>query len=102
MTRAGLEDSGGLLTPANLLRIVFAVLFGVLIGLALTIRSLDLNRSGVAVGPWRSQPRDSGSDIDPYTLAADARAGVLPLGAAEGLSFTTSGDKRRCGIRHAM
>ena len=86
----GVRDS--LAAVSTLLKIVAAVVCGVLLGLAFTINSLDLDRRGVAVGPWRSVPRDSGAGDDPYALAAVARAGLLPLGAAEGLSFLASSD----------
>ena len=42
--------------------------------------------------PWQSQPRDDSGEVDPYALAATARAGLLPLGAGEGLSFIAKGD----------
>ncbi len=90
MTAAGLEGQDGLLRLTTLFKIVAAVLLGVLIGLAITINSLDLDRHGTRIGPWRSTPRDGGSD--PYALAADARAGLLPLGTAEGLTFVAASD----------
>ena len=86
------EAREGLSALSTLFKIVVAVLCGVLLGLAFTINSLDPDRRGVTVGTWRSVPRDSGGDVDPYTLAADARAGLLPLGSAEGLSLVTSTD----------
>ncbi len=88
------EAREGLSALSTLLKIVVAVLCGVLLGLAFTINSLDPDRRGVTVGPWRSVPRDSGGDIDPYTLASDARAGLLPLGSAEGLSLVASTDTK--------
>ena len=92
MTATSLDGRDGLLTLASLLKLVAAVFLGVLIGLAITINSLDLDRHGVSVGPWRSTPRDGGADADPYALAADARAGLLPLGTAEGLTFLAATD----------
>lgn len=75
-----------------LMRLVVAVFVGVLLGLGLTIRSLDLDQRGVSVGAWRSTPRDGSGEVDPYALAANARAGLLPLGAAEGLTFVARTD----------
>jgi len=86
------EKSDGRLTLTGLGTIVIAVLCGVLLGLGLTIRSLDLDARGVTAGAWRSTPREGSGDVDPYALAANARAGLLPLGAAEGLTFIASAD----------
>ena len=72
---------------ATLLMIVVAVLAGVILGLLVTIGSLDPDTRGVTAGAWRTVPRDGSGQADPYTLAANARAGLLPLGEAEGLSF---------------
>lgn len=78
---------------AGFVRIVLAVMAGVLLGLLLTIRSLDLDRLGITAGPWHGIPRDgSGGSSNPYALAADARASLLPLGVAEGLTFTATRD----------
>ena len=77
----------GRMRLATLLKIVVAVLAGMILGLLVTIRSLDLDTRGVTAGPWRTMPRDGSGQADPYTLAANARAGLLPLGEAEGLSF---------------
>ena len=92
MSDVSFEDHGGRLTLSSLLRTVGAVLVGVLLGLAVTIHSLDLDNRGLQAGSWRSTPRDGSGDIDPYALAANARAGLLPLGTAEGLTFLATTD----------
>ncbi len=79
---------------STLLKIVVAVLAGVVLGLLVTIRSLDLDTRGVVAGAWRTTPRDGSAQIDPYALAANARAGLLPLGESEGLSFVARSDDR--------
>ena len=94
MRTVSLQDRDGQLTLKGLLRIVIAVLVGVLLGLALTIRSLDLDNRGTLIGAWRSTPRDGSGEIDPYALAANARGGLLPLGTAEGLTFLARTDDR--------
>ena len=68
------------------------MLAGVFLGLVVTIRTLDGGARTVAAGPWQGAPRDGTFDVDPYTLAADERSGVLPLGVAEGLSFVARTD----------
>ncbi len=92
MSAASLDERDSLLTLWGLFRTVVAVLLGVLLGLAITIRSLDLDSRGMSAGTWRSTPRDGAGDIDPYALAANSRAGLLPLGIAEGLTFLTTTD----------
>ncbi len=77
---------------ATLLRIVVMGVLGVLLGLLVTIAMLDPDARGVAAGPWRGAPRDGTVDVDPYALATIARAGLLPLGAAEGLTFRAAHD----------
>ena len=92
MSATSFDERGNLLTLAGLSRTVGAVLVGVLLGLAVTISSLDLDNRGLKAGVWRSTPRDGSGDIDPYALAANARAGLLPLGTAEGLTFLATTD----------
>lgn len=88
---------------STLLRIVIAVLIGIILGLLVTIRSLDLASRGTLVGTWRTAPRDGSGRVGPYGLAAVSRAGLLPLGESEGLSFVARTDSGgatldgRCG-----
>lgn len=77
---------------ATLLKIVAVGIAGVMLGLLMTIVSLDPGTRGLAAGPWRGSPRDGARDVDPYTLASIDRSGTLPLGAAEGLSFVAKTD----------
>ena len=92
MSAVDFDERDSLLTLSGLFRIVVAVLLGVPLGLAVTIRSLDLDNRGLQAGIWRSTPRDGSGDIDPYALAANARAGLLPLGTAEGLTLLATTD----------
>ncbi|MCX8253785.1 hypothetical protein RHAL1_01634 [Beijerinckiaceae bacterium RH AL1] len=84
-----------------LVKIVAAVLAGVFLGLVVTIRSLDTGGRPVAAGPWEGAPRNGTFDVDPYTLAADERSGVLPLGVAEGLTFVARTDSDGRGLNAA-
>ena len=79
---------------ATLIKIVVAVMLGVLLGLVVTIRSLDQANRGIVAGPWRGALREGSGEVDPYALAANARSGLLPLGAAEGLSFIADTDSK--------
>lgn len=85
------DDRRGV-TLALILKITACVFAGALLGLAFTAASLRPDRRGVAIGPWQASPRDGSLAIDPYALAANARAGTLPLGSAEGLSFLAQED----------
>ncbi len=77
---------------AAILKLVLAGTVGVLLGLLLTIASLAPEARGVRVGPWHGMPREGAVDADPYALASVERAGTLPLGAAEGVSFLATTD----------
>lgn len=85
-------ERGDRLRQSTLLRIVIAVLVGIIAGLLVTIRSLDLASRGTLVGAWRTAPRDGSGRVGPYALAAVSRAGLLPLGESEGLSFVARAD----------
>ena len=84
-----------------MIRNVLALLVGVLLGLAFTVGALDRNTLGALVGPWRAGPREDTGESNPYALAAIARSSLLPLGAAEGLTFVaaTASDGSSLGSR---
>jgi hypothetical protein len=79
---------------ATLIKIVLAVFLGVMLGLIITIRSLDRANSNVVAGPWHGEAREGAGEFDPYALAASARSGLMPLGAAEGLTFIAESDSK--------
>lgn len=56
----------------------------------LTERTYGLG--AINVGPWSAWPFVGGVEIDPYTTARVRSDGVIPLGAAEGLSFEALND----------
>ena len=85
----------------GLIKSVVAVLAGVLLGLVVTIRVLDRGSGSVVAGPWHGAPRDGTMDVDPYTLAATDRSGLLPLGAAEGLTFVAQTDREGAPLTSA-
>jgi hypothetical protein len=59
----------------------------------------------VRIGAWSAWPKSGTLDADPYTRAAFARSGELPLGVADGLAFFAVADDTgnrldgRCDIR---
>lgn len=67
------------------------------VGLGLTYYVLT---EGVAFGmlnvrAWTAQPRTGSSEIDPYSRAAVARSGELPVGLGDGVTFIAKADDRR-------
>ena len=79
----------------SLIQVLIAVLAGFVLGLLVTRESLGTGQGDLVIGPWRSQPRDNSGGVDPYVLAATARAGLLPLGAGEGLGFIAATDSAK-------
>ena len=65
-------------------------------------RGTDLGT--LTIGAWTARPRSGSADIDPYSRAAIARSGELPIGTGDGIAFlaTASDDKRpldgRCDV----
>jgi hypothetical protein len=65
-------------------------------------RGTDLGT--LTIVAWTARPRSGSADIDPYSRAAIARSGELPIGTGDGIAFlaTTSNDKRpldgRCDV----
>ncbi len=78
----------------RLLKLLVSVAAGVALGLAATWASLrgDPVLSDVRSGAWIAWPRSGSADADPYTRAAFAHAGRLPLASAAGLQFIARTD----------
>lgn len=78
----------------NLVKFLVVGLIGTALGLAITYESLQhmLVFETVRAGPWTGAPKSGTLDINPYALATLAHSGELPLGIAEGLSFTARTD----------
>jgi hypothetical protein len=91
-------------------RLIFITLLGfglaIAVGLGTTwitaTRGTDLGT--LTIGAWTARPRTGSADIDPYSRAAIARSGELPIGTGDGIAFlaTTADDKRpldgRCEV----
>jgi hypothetical protein len=86
--------------------ILVALLLAIAVGLGATwitaTRGTDLGT--LTIGAWTARPRSGSADIDPYSRAAIARSGELPIGTGDGIAFlaTASDDKRpldgRCDV----
>jgi hypothetical protein len=46
------------------------------------------------IGAWMAQPKSGTASIDPYSRAAIARSGALPVGLGDGVAFTAATDDR--------
>lgn len=51
-----------------------------------------VNVGTVTIGAWTARPRTGTSGIDPYSRAAIARSGELPVGTGDGVTFTATAD----------
>jgi hypothetical protein len=86
---------------------LFALAVAALVGLGTTWLALSQGTafSVVAIGAWTAWPKSGTRDIDPYSRAAIARSGELPVGSGDGVAFfaRTDDDGRpldgRCDLR---
>lgn len=64
------------------------------VGLSLTwvTATRGVNVGTVNIGAWTARPRTGTSGIDPYSRAAIARSGELPVGTGDGVTFTATAD----------
>lgn len=91
----------------NLIKLVLTVAAGAILGLGLTYISIAPQPSFGAIhaGAWTAWPRIGSNAIDPYSRAAVARNGDVPLGLSEGLTFIARRDDSgaplygNCGYR---
>jgi hypothetical protein len=87
--------------------VLIVLTMGIVSGLGLTwLASASSNGFGaIRIGAWSVWPKSGTIDADPYSRAIFARAGELPLGLADGISFVASSDEigaqldGRCDIR---
>jgi hypothetical protein len=73
---------------------LLALLIATAVGLGATwltaTRGTDLGT--LTIGAWTARPRTGTADIDPYSRAAIARSGELPIGTGDGIAFTATAD----------
>ena len=79
----------------SLLKSIMAALVGAGLGLWTAWAALERETAFdvVRAGPWRSTPKAAFVTADPYTRAALARSGQVPLSPGEGLTFTAETDE---------
>ena len=78
------------------LKSLIVVALGVALGLAGAYLAVErgLAFGAVHAGAWTGWPRTGSREADPYTRAARARSGEMPLGLTEGVSFVATADDR--------
>lgn len=80
---------------------------GAIVGFSLTASSLSGSQgaSALKIGPWVTSPKAGTPEADPYSRAAAARLGTVPLAIADGIALAAetdqSGDRLlgRCSYR---
>lgn len=74
--------------------IVAALAVGILSGLGITwLTSTNKNGLGaINIKAWSAWPKSGTADADPYSRSIFAREGEIPLGSADGISFTATSD----------
>jgi hypothetical protein len=74
--------------------IALAIVIAVAVGVSSAWYTVERGRlfGAVTVGGWTAWPREGSADADPYSVAMLSRTGEVPLGAGEGLSFTSDKD----------
>jgi hypothetical protein len=50
------------------------------------------NLGTLTIGAWTAKPRIGSAEIDPYSRAAIARSGELPIGTGDGIAFLATAD----------
>lgn len=91
----------------RIVSVMLALIVGIVSGLGLTwlASARGSNFGTVRIGAWTAWPKSGTVEADPYARAAFARAGELPLGLADGISFIAVSDDNgaqldgRCDIR---
>ncbi|HEV2571274.1 DUF1214 domain-containing protein [Methylocella sp. CPCC 101449] len=80
---------------ATFLKSLLAAAIGVALGLTATWLAVERGYGfgAVSSGPWTGWPKTGSDGADPYARAVLARTGEVPLGLAEGLSFTARTDE---------
>ena len=56
-------------------------------------RGTDLGT--LTIGAWTARPKTGTADIDPYSRAAIARSGELPVGTGDGVAFSATTRRRK-------
>ena len=73
---------------------VLVLVIATVVGLGTTwmtaTRGVDVGT--VTIGAWTARPKSGTSDIDPYSRAAIARSGELPIGTGDGVTFLAKAD----------
>ncbi|MBX9710060.1 MAG: DUF1214 domain-containing protein [Xanthobacteraceae bacterium] len=75
---------------------VLAMVIAIAVGLGITwaTATRGVNVGTITIGAWTARPKIGTSGIDPYSRAAIARSGELPIGTGDGVTFTAIADDK--------
>jgi hypothetical protein len=73
---------------------LYTFILAAVIGLGSTWMTLSRNTGfgALHIGAWTARPRTGTADIDPYSRAAIARTGALPVAIGDGVAFVARTD----------
>jgi hypothetical protein len=79
-----------------LLGTLYTFILAAVIGLGSTWIALSRNTGfgALQIGAWTARPKAGTADIDPYSRAAVARTGALPVAIGDGVAFVARTDDR--------
>jgi hypothetical protein len=79
-----------------LLGTLYTLIIAATIGLGSTWLALTREAAfgTLRIGAWTARPRTGTADIDPYSRAAIARNGALPIGLGDGVAFSAKTDDK--------
>jgi hypothetical protein len=77
-----------------LVGLIFALGVAAMVGLGATWLALSRGTAfgAIAIGAWTAWPKSGTRDVDPYSRAAIARSGELPVGSGDGVAFSAKND----------
>jgi len=79
-----------------LLGSLYTFILAAVIGLGSTWVALSRNTGfgALQIGAWTARPKTGTADIDPYSRAAIARTGALPVAIGDGVAFVARADDK--------
>lgn len=78
-----------LIAPAILAMLIASVIG---LGATWTTATHGVDVGTITIGAWTARPRIGTAEIDPYSRAAIARSGELPVGTGDGIAFLANAD----------
>jgi hypothetical protein len=101
--RAGADEDACPRVLPGPARVAIVLAVAAIVGLSSTWAAIATGAGfgALRAGPWEAFPRTGALDADPYTRAALARTGAVPLGLGEGVAFTARRDSANAPLSSA-